>query len=204
MTQGQVDPRIRRTEKVLQQALIELSIERGFDAITVGDIAKRATVNRATFYRHYQDKYELVEQIFQETIHGLTSGLGPPGSVAAGTDPKDPPERWTRFFEHFAEHEQLYRALLGRNGSSWFVARLRDHIFTLIDERERLRDQLPDLQRIPPQSGIPRKVAITLASNSLISTLAWWLEDGSHYSPRQVASWFLEVTINGYVHVLGL
>jgi GAF domain-containing protein len=56
VTHEQIDPRVRRTHKLLQEALLELAAERGFDAVTVGDIARRASVNRATFYRHYQDK----------------------------------------------------------------------------------------------------------------------------------------------------
>ncbi len=204
MTHKRTDPRIQRTENLLQDALVELTAERGFDAITVGDIAERAGVNRATFYRHYQDKYDLVERIFQEVIHGLAGDLGPPGNILSRTDPENPPERWIRFFEHFAGHAQLYRALLGRHGSSWFVAKLRDHVVDLIEERERLRDQIPNLRRSPPRTRIPRKVAITWTSTLLISNIAWWLESGRQYSPRDMASWFLEIAINGYVNTLGL
>jgi pimeloyl-ACP methyl ester carboxylesterase len=56
----QTDLRIRRTHHFLQEAMIELITEKGFEAITVGDIAERAMINRATFYRHYQDKYDKV------------------------------------------------------------------------------------------------------------------------------------------------
>lgn len=56
----QTDLRIRRTHHFLQEAMIELITEKGFEAITVGEIAERAMINRATFYRHYQDKYDLV------------------------------------------------------------------------------------------------------------------------------------------------
>ncbi|GHO49828.1 TetR family transcriptional regulator [Ktedonospora formicarum] len=43
-----------------------------FGAITVGDIVKRAMINRATFYRHYQDKYYLVVKIFEEAANHLS------------------------------------------------------------------------------------------------------------------------------------
>jgi AcrR family transcriptional regulator len=56
------DLRVRRTRKVLKSALIELTIEKGFAAVTVQDIADRAMINRATFYRHYLDKYDLLGQ----------------------------------------------------------------------------------------------------------------------------------------------
>jgi len=45
---------------------------------------------------------------------------------------------------------------------------------------------------------------MTLAANTLISTLAWWLESGQEYSPQQIASWILELAMHGYVHGLGL
>jgi hypothetical protein len=94
--------------------------------------------------------------------------------------------------------------LLGANGSAWFAARIRDQISTLIEERAQLRDQLPTFKRQAPEMGIPRTVAITLASNLLISTLTWWLEYGKQYSPKQMVSWFLDFVINGYVHIFGL
>jgi AcrR family transcriptional regulator len=204
MTHEQTDPRVRRTRQVLQEALIDLAAERGFDAITVGDIARRASVNRATFYRHYRDKYDLLEQIFQEAIRQFASDLGPPGEVVQNIDPQNPPERWVKFFEHFAGHERLYHTLLGRKGSSWFVARMRDHFLRLLEEREQQRAQLPAFQGKTFESTMPRKVAMTLMANSLISVVAWWLESGKQYSSRQIASWFLDLAINGYVRVLGL
>jgi AcrR family transcriptional regulator len=56
---NEADPRVKRTRKLLQDALLELLAEKSFDAITVQDIAERSTVNRATFYAHFVDKYEL-------------------------------------------------------------------------------------------------------------------------------------------------
>ncbi|WP_158943888.1 TetR/AcrR family transcriptional regulator [Granulicella sp. S190] len=56
-----VDPRILRTRNLLQQALVKLMKEKEFDAISVQDIAESATINRATFYDHYPDKFALLE-----------------------------------------------------------------------------------------------------------------------------------------------
>ena len=56
-----LDPRIRRTRQLLFSALAELLAEKNFDEILVHDIAERATVNRATFYDHFADKFALLE-----------------------------------------------------------------------------------------------------------------------------------------------
>ncbi len=198
------DPRVQRTHQALQEALIDLAAVRGFDTITVGDIAKHAKVNRATFYRHYQDKYDVLDQIFQDMIGEFARDLEPPSEVAIPIDPQNPPARWVKLFEHFAKHERLYRTLLGRNGSSWFVARVRDRLVALMDEREQLRAQRLAIQEKTVESRIPRQVAMTLASNLFISTVVWWLESGTAYSAKEIASWFLELATNGYVRVLGL
>ena len=81
-----LDPRGQRTKKLLHDAFDSLLAEKVFDSITVQDIAERATVNRATFYAHYQDKYDLVEgrtrELFQER---LASRLPASSALSAGT-----------------------------------------------------------------------------------------------------------------------
>ncbi len=67
------DPRITRTRRLLQNALTELLSEKNFPDITVGDIADRATVNRATFYAHFEDKYALLKYMAQERFESALS-----------------------------------------------------------------------------------------------------------------------------------
>jgi AcrR family transcriptional regulator len=62
------DPRALRTRKLLQDALRGLIHERRFAEITVQDIAERSTVNRATFYAHFEDKHALLESILREDL----------------------------------------------------------------------------------------------------------------------------------------
>src|SRR3954452_23785406 len=118
MSQPANNVRLKRTQKLLREALVELIEERGFDAITIGELTARAMVSRAAFYRNYQDKYDLVEQIFAEAMGALLAAVG-----ELGRD--HPAEIWVTFFEHIAEYERLYRALLGKNGSPWFVHKMR-------------------------------------------------------------------------------
>lgn len=65
------DPRIRRTRKLLQGALMSLMRTKRFDEISVQDITDAATVNRATFYDHYTDKYALLEALVAGGFHEL-------------------------------------------------------------------------------------------------------------------------------------
>lgn len=65
------DPRIRRTRQLLQCALRALMEKKSFDEISVQDITEEATVNRATFYDHYTDKYALLDAMVGGGFHKL-------------------------------------------------------------------------------------------------------------------------------------
>ncbi len=65
------DPRIRRTRLLLQGALRTLLHAKSFDQISVQDITDQATVNRATFYDHYTDKFALLEAMLAGGFHRL-------------------------------------------------------------------------------------------------------------------------------------
>lgn len=65
------DPRIRRTRQLLHGALLQLLGSRSFEDISVQDIADAATVNRATFYDHYTDKFALLEALIAGGFHKM-------------------------------------------------------------------------------------------------------------------------------------
>ncbi len=66
-----LDPRIRRTRQLLQQGLSKLLESKDFDRISVHEIADASTVNRATFYDHYSDKFALLECMVASRFHEL-------------------------------------------------------------------------------------------------------------------------------------
>ena len=67
----QLDPRIRRTRRLLLDALKRLLEEKEFDKISIQDITEAATLNRATFYAHYPDKFALLEQLIRVSFLDL-------------------------------------------------------------------------------------------------------------------------------------
>jgi AcrR family transcriptional regulator len=65
---NRLDPRVRRTRELLQGALRKLLDQKRFDDITVQDITEAATLNRATFYAHYPDKFALLGELIRVTF----------------------------------------------------------------------------------------------------------------------------------------
>lgn len=178
MTQTTGDLRIRRTQKLLREALIELIEERGFEALTIGEITERAMVSRAAFYRNYHDKYDLVEHIFAEIMSELQNAVGDLGQ-------EHPSEIWVAFFEHIARYDRLYRVLLGSKGSPWFARKMHAALKDLIKARGRLPHG-SDTTSFPTHAFSDEFVP-DLVSALFVEAISWWLEHGRPYTPNEIA-----------------
>jgi AcrR family transcriptional regulator len=179
MTHQASNLRVRRTKILLREALIALIEERGFEALTIGEITERAMVSRAAFYRNYQDKYDLVEQIFEDAMSALLNAVGDLGQ-------EHPAEVWVTFFEHIAEYERLYHALLGEKGSPWFVRKMRAALSDLVKERGRL----PNVPYTSAHSihAFSDEFVPDLVSTLFVEAITWWLEQGRPCTPREIAT----------------
>jgi AcrR family transcriptional regulator len=183
MTQLANNLRVKRTRILLRDALIALIEEQGFDALTIGELAERAMVSRAAFYRNYQDKYDLVEQIFEEAMGTLFEAIGEFG-------PEHPPDVWVRFFEQIAQYDRLYRALLGKKGSPWFVQKMRMRFAELIKEHGNLGEPHGSVMsehaahQVHPFSDT---FVSDLVAAMVVEAITWWLEQGQLYTPKELA-----------------
>ena len=86
MKEANMDRRVRKTRRVLRQCLTTLLKEKKIQEITVREIAEMADINRGTFYLHYKDVYDLMEQIENELMAELEEVLnnwGDPDSLEA-------------------------------------------------------------------------------------------------------------------------
>ncbi|HIW32211.1 MAG TPA: TetR/AcrR family transcriptional regulator [Candidatus Paenibacillus intestinavium] len=68
MTESKTDPRVLRTRKLIMDSFIELSGKKEFKDITIKDITTEAMINRATFYYHFEDIYDLLEKVLSEVL----------------------------------------------------------------------------------------------------------------------------------------
>jgi AcrR family transcriptional regulator len=185
MTQPGNNLRVKRMQKLLRDALIDLIEERGFDALTVGELTERAMVSRAAFYRHYQDKYGLVEQIFEEAMQALYSAVE---ERRPHQHRQHPPEVWVMFFEHIAEYERLYRALLGSKGSPWFARKMRAALCDLVSMHGHGPGHGPGSSADPFVLSFVETLVPDLVSTILVETITWWLEQGRPSTPREMAA----------------
>ena len=70
-----MDLRIERTRKSIINAFIELRTKKPIEKITIKELAELAYINKATFYSHYRDIYDLTEQLEDEIINSIVEGM---------------------------------------------------------------------------------------------------------------------------------
>lgn len=191
------DLRVQRTCKLLREAMLVLLSEKPFSSITVAELTQRAMVNRATFYRHFHDKYALAEHIFNHELERLIKRLGPPSLDTRAHYLGEGPHAWIELFAHFTRYERLYRALLDRNGSAWFMRKMRDSTMSLVHER------VLEVGQRDEGTPVPEEVVLAFFASAFVGLVAWWFEQRRPYPPEQMAAWVLRLLARGYYDALG-
>lgn len=172
------DLRVRRTRTTLQRALIELTVEKGFAAVTVRDICERAMVNRSTFYRHYIDKYDLLDQYAAEV--GKLTTPAPSENDGLHTGP-------LQLLKHVQQFADFYRVMLGQNGDPLFTQRFRENI------AERFR-YLLSLQDAPTDPNTPPlEMRLNYIASAVVGAILWWLENDQPGMPEQMGIWLRQL-----------
>lgn len=72
----EMDRRVRRTRARLEEAMLKLLGEKELQSITIQELTRLADVNRGTFYAHYRDLFDLVDQMEEELFQRLEELLG--------------------------------------------------------------------------------------------------------------------------------
>lgn len=177
------DLRVRRTHKLLWDALMAELSERPFEEISVKDICKRAMVHRTTFYKHYEDKYALLERGIRQMFDGLLAGESHAPPCTFTID--DPPPYFVRLFEHAAQHPQFYKLMLCGEGIGRFQRLVKDYIAKLAAAN------MPRSPSTDTRRAISISMHAQFVSGATLSLLAWWLENDMPLTPRQMAQYLL-------------
>lgn len=174
----QADLRVRRTRRLLTQALIDLSAERPLDTITVRDLTERAGVGYATFFRHYASTEELLRGAVDD-LRAELLGLLP---RLAGDAPE---QAGAVVFRHVQAQPGLYRLLLGTDRSHGLLDQIVDiGVEGLLDTFE-----------ARPDAGVPVEVAAHHFIHSFLGLISWWLRHDQPHSPDRMGEIYRELIL---------
>lgn len=117
--------RSRMTRRIFRECLKELLVEKDFGRISVSEICERADMNRSTFYAHYTDQFDLMWDVEDEFLDGLSDAI-------LQKDAKDFMERYTDCLRFIYENGKLFLLLTAQNSSGRLRERIIDTVCALL------------------------------------------------------------------------
>ena len=180
------DRRIRRTQKLLGEALIVLVLEKGYKNITIQDVTDRADIGYRTYFRHYSGLDELSLALAEDRLEELYKALGLP---AIGEEVEDPVAVFRQtgeaLFKHIQKEIDVFQVLL-LDDSLYFI--FKPVMETARKKSEALFASIPN-----------PKISVTIAANHIIasvfSLMRWWLENGMPHSPEEMGEIYTNLII---------
>jgi AcrR family transcriptional regulator len=164
-----MDLRVRRTYSLLSQALLSLLLEKSFEEIFVTDICERAMVHRTTFYKHFEDKYHLLDFCVKELIRNFE---GDGYQLNSGSSMKDYYMGLIRkSLKYMADNKELLLTGILRAGNNSASPMLHRSVSHLIESK------LLDNEKLGYHHTIPCPIIAEFYSGALLSAAIWWLEN---------------------------
>ena len=188
MSEKKEDLRIRRTHKLLCEAMFALLETNSFDEISVVNICDKAMVHRATFYKHFKDKYEFMEYVTKEKLRDFYTE--------------------SKKFADFSDKEKLYRTMIDnillfieenkamlRLAASSSNNNFFDSLHKIVYEE--LYSFLTSSQNNGETYRAPVDIYTKFLTGGFISLVRWWLSDSTDYSREEMAQHIECMLISG-------
>jgi len=183
------DRRINRTRKLMQDALLALIVEKGYETVTVQDILDRADVGRSTFYAHYRDKDELLlsgfdhlRTLFEQQQQSLQAakkgGSGPEFNMIL------------ELFRHVGQNHKLYKAIAGKQSGEMIMKYLHRYLYNMLI--------VPHAALMKNKKmAVPVEITTHWIVSSLLSLMIWWLDNNMPYPAEKMDELFRKLTMPG-------
>lgn len=179
----QTDLRIRRTRRLLTQALIELTAELPFESITVRTLTERAEVGYTTFFRHYASIEDLLRAAVNDLLAELIALLPPLTGNA-------PQQAAALIFQHVRDHPGLYRLLLSTTHS--------------LDVREQIVEigarELLQTYEARQDARVPVEIAANHLIQSFLNLIDWWLRHDMLHAPERMGEIYCDLILRPVEH----
>ncbi|MEM8856893.1 MAG: TetR/AcrR family transcriptional regulator [Chloroflexota bacterium] len=178
MTGKNLDPRVRRTRKALQNALLELLEKKPFVKIQIKELAAQADLSRHAFYSHFDTKEDLlfsyVDDVFEKIISDISKNFEQEEMV-------DIRQIFTKSFELWGENERMLRYVFQVENKDWVIARLRLHAAAMLNI-------FTKIQNLEPLHHPQFDYILDFLSGGGYMLIRRWMNEGMRYDPSEMAA----------------
>ena len=187
MTAKKEDLRIRRTHKLLCDAMVSLLETRSFDEISVVDICEKAMVHRATFYKHFADKFDFMEYVVREKIREFYD------KNAAEQMINEPKDAYSIIIENVVSFVEKNRQLLkisSHSPSNNFYDYIQKIVF------EEMSNLLEGARLLGSSFSVPTDLLAQFLTGGFVSIVFWWLKNEDKYSRDEMITYIKNMLLS--------
>lgn len=178
--QEKTDLRIIKTKKILFDSLLKLMKNKNFEKIKISDICEEALINRSTFYAHYEDKYELLMDLFEEQKIALLKKLEDNENIIFSKEYMM--ELLNILIDHIDDNRKTYSAILTNNRDGILIDFLIDAIERDVSDRLKNNNEIID-------SKLPLDIIVKFYAGGLINIGIAWITRNEKYSKEELLSY---------------
>jgi len=173
------DRRIKRTLRMLSSALITLTMEKGYEAVSIRDITEKADIGYTTFFRHYKSKDALLRALLDDLLAEAVDAL------PLGASMSESEHLGQVLFEFVEARWELFNVILGKQGSHEAYYTLQELGCSLT--RSMLEEDFT--------SELPIDIVAHHLISSVLSLIQWWIDNNKPYTPEQMGKMYVDLIV---------
>ena len=179
------DRRVVKTKHAIFKAFVELLNEKDINQITITDVAKRANINRKTFYNYYSDAYEVMEEIENLTVEAFINNMG----TVEFTNMADfLTEIFIKFTETVNNDLQFFNLLFKTNNRSFLIVKIVETLKKYVQKRIEESNEL-DMRRF--------EVVSNFYLSGVLSVYMNWFMNNYDQSIEEISALLTELVLHG-------
>lgn len=179
------DKRVIKTKHAIFKAFVELLNEKDVNQITITDIAKKANINRKTFYNYYSDAYEVMEEIENLTVEAFINNMG----TVEFTNMADfLTEIFIKFTETVNKDLEFFNLLFKTNNRSFLIVKIVEALKKYVQKRIEESNEL-DMRRFDVVSNFYLSGVLSVYMN--------WFMNNYDQSIEEISALLTELVLHG-------
>lgn len=179
----------QRTKQLIQTSFLEILEEKPFEAITIGDIAKKAKINRGTFYLHYKDKYDLLDciegQLFAELGEYIDKLQSRYSSVQ--TFEREQEKLAYSLFSFIESNLPMLKIFLSDHGRAGFHLRFRDAF------SNKVRFNLGKNEEFIKNLTVPFDYFLSFITSAFLGLIEQWIQNDIDKTPQEMTKIYVHI-----------
>jgi Transcriptional regulator len=183
MGRSKDDRRVKYTKMVLKESLIKLLEKKALSQISIKEICEDADINRATFYAHYSDQYDLLKKIENELLDNINAHIADFNQKSNDIGAVSTAEN---IFEYLEENAKIFRLLLSERGDFSFQKKL---MMLVYDE---IIAELTDNNMVTKEDA---EYIYSFTITGCVGIVQKWLDDDMKKSAHYMAEIIVKLTL---------